>query len=43
MIGVGVIGFEFGLVWCCLGLEVVVFEVLDIFLLMVDKVLVKDY
>lgn len=42
VIGVGVIGFEFGLVWCCFGVDVMVFEVLLVFFGVVDEVFVKE-
>lgn len=36
VIGGGIIGLELGSVWNCVGFEVVVFEVMDLFLFMVD-------
>lgn len=41
VIGVGYIGFEFGLVWNCFGSKVIVFEVLDCILLGMDVEIVK--
>lgn len=47
VIGVGVIGLELGSVWKCLGVEVIIFEVMLEFLVVVDvevvKVVVKEF
>lgn len=43
VIGVGVIGFEFGFVWCCFGFEVMVVEYFDCILFGMDGEVVKNF